>query len=668
MDGTGFGAREPRRQNARFREPATLPFTDNIVPSDWRHGLKLSRLEWQILARLAIPDQVLRSAARRARAFRLDLITVLIANGVLDRTLWWSRIARELGLAYRPTLPTALLAPPFRDGRLTIPAPHVAMIPAPGGKGYPMQAIAPGGPSLDRLRDLLARHPELAERIVIATPETIAASVRAAAAGEAARLAAEGFHAGAPGLSAKGAPGPWSLFGLFLAAALAFGLSWAVPEFFVLAVCLPASLAFVMVGAVRMAAGLMQDRRPPPMLRFGRAPRYLVLVPLHDEAAVVGDLIRALARLKYPRERLTIVLIMEADDRATIAEVAGRRLPAHFRTVIVPDGRPRTKPRALNHALSLFASDLVTVYDAEDRPHPLQLIEAAQAFAKGERRLACLQSPLVIDTVGPGSTWISRQFALEYDSLFRRVLPILATLGVPLPLGGTSMHLKRVVLDQVGRWDPYNVTEDADLGMRLARFGYRTDCLTLPTYEEAPITARAWIGQRSRWLKGWMVTWFVHMRSPVALWREAGLLGFLALNLIVFGAAIAALAYPISVGVLLLGVAGIIPLFADRSLWGDVWLVTFLIAFFGGVGASLWLTAVSALRTRAAPLSELWLTLAYWFLLAFAMARAVKGLIHKPSHWQKTAHGQAKRRPLALYPKSRAGPRRGPLRGPGSPR
>jgi cellulose synthase/poly-beta-1,6-N-acetylglucosamine synthase-like glycosyltransferase len=448
----------------------------------------------------------------------------------------------------------------------------------------------------------------------------------------------------------------------------ALGLFWMVPAFFVMAICLPASVAFLMVSAVRMAAGVVPDRRPPPMLRFGRAPRYLVLVPLHDEAAVVGDLIRALAALKYPRERLTIVLIMEADDKATIAEVAGRRLPAHFRAVIVPDGKPRTKPRALNHAMSLFPSDLVTVYDAEDRPHPFQLIEAAQAFGRGGGRLACLQSPLVIDTIGPGSTWISRQFALEYDSLFRRVLPILATLGVPLPLGGTSMHLKRAVLDRVGGWDPYNVTEDADLGMRLARFGYRTECLVLPTYEEAPITARAWIGQRSRWLKGWLVTWFVHMRDPFALWREAGPLGFLSLNLIVFGAAIAAIAYPISVATILLGLGGVLPVFADRSLWGDVLLVSFLLAFLGGVGASLWLTAVSVMRTRAAPPHELLFTLAYWFLLFLAMGRAIKGLILKPSHWQKTAHGQAPRRAPMATSISRPAPRRAPLRGPGSPR
>lgn len=672
MDGTGYGADRAPPQKTLPSEPLPFADTDNTEPGNWRQDLELSVVEARLLQRFGVSRRVLQNAKQRAQVFGLDVVSVLIANGVLDGPAWWTALARALGVNVRMALQPALTAPAFRKGRLAVPDPRVALVLEDADAVWPVQAIAPRGPAVDALAALLKRHPSLAARIVVAPPQVIADSVRQAASGAAARQAIDGLMTQAPHMSARTAPGWGQLACLAALALVAIVLMWAWPPVFVLAMAVPTCVAFLAVSLVRIAAGLLAPRRRPAVLRHGRAPRYLVLVPLVDEAAVVGDLIRALSRLRYPRERLTIVLVLEAHDEATRAAVAARPLPSWFATVVVPQGGPRTKPHALAYALSLFAGELVTVYDAEDRPHPDQLIEAAQAFATGSPRLACLQSPLVIDTVGHGSTWISRQFALEYDALFRRVLPVLAACKVPFPLGGTSMHLKRAVLDAVGGWDPCNVTEDADLGMRLARFGYKSGCLALPTYEEAPLCARTWVGQRSRWLKGWMQTWFVHMRAPVQLWREARPMGFLALNLFVLGSIVSAIAYPISLAVLILGFFGVVPIFADRTLWGDIWLVSFLVAFAAGVGASVWLTSVSIARTGAAKWRELALTPLYWLLAVFAFGVALIDFIRSPFGWRKTAHGRAPRRPVpdgGARPRSAARrPPRPPLRANGSPR
>jgi cellulose synthase/poly-beta-1,6-N-acetylglucosamine synthase-like glycosyltransferase len=204
----------------------------------------------------------------------------------------------------------------------------------------------------------------------------------------------------------------------------------------------------------------------------------------------------------WPRDRLDIKLVLEAGDRATVAAIRRRVASASYEIVIVPPIGPRTKPKALSYALAFARGEFVTVYDAEDRPHPLQLREAHAAFCRAGRDLACLQSSLVIDN---GETsWLARLFTIEYAALFDGLLPALAKLGMPLPLGGTSNHFRRAALEAVGGWDPFNVTEDADLGIRLARFGYRAATIALPTLEEAPADLGPWIRQRTRWFKGWM--------------------------------------------------------------------------------------------------------------------------------------------------------------------
>jgi len=272
-------------------------------------------------------------------------------------------------------------------------------------------------------------------------------------------------------------------------------------------------------------------------------PTYSILVALYKEANQVSDLCRHLYLLDWPKDKLDIKLICEADDLETIAAIHDEQLPECFHLVIVPAAYPRTKPKALNYALPLAMGDYLVLYDAEDRPSPGQLREAYTHFLSQSDDVACLQAPLRIHN--DNQNWLSAMFAIEYQTLFNGILPVLGRWRVPMPLGGTSNHFKTEILRQVGAWDPYNVTEDADLGVRLFREGYRCETLTLPTYEEAPPHLSAWLKQRTRWIKGWMQTILVHSRNPLRFFKELGAMNFLAFHMLLTTIVISVLIHPI---------------------------------------------------------------------------------------------------------------------------
>src|SRR4029077_12998256 len=271
-------------------------------------------------------------------------------------------------------------------------------------------------------------------------------------------------------------------------------------------------------------------------------PIYTVIVALYDEATAVPGLIAALRRLDYPREKLQIILVLEPDDQATQDALTQLTLGPPFEVLIAPDVGPRTKPKALNAALALARGTFTAVFDAEDRPAPDQLHRALDAFG-AEGGIACVQARLTIDNTGDG--WLARLFTAEYAGLFDVLLPGLSERKLPLPLGGSSNHFRTDALRAVDGWDPYNVTEDADLGMRLARLGFGAAVIGSTTYEEAPARLAPWIRQRTRWFKGWMQTWLVHMRHPLRLARELGLAGFLTFQLVVGGTVLSALVHPV---------------------------------------------------------------------------------------------------------------------------
>lgn len=374
----------------------------------------------------------------------------------------------------------------------------------------------------------------------------------------------------------------------------------------------------------------------------GPLPRYSLLVPLVDEAAVVPDLIAALGAIDYPCDRLEVLLILEAADLATRRAVEAVVLPPHMRVVVVPDGSPRTKPRALNYAMRRATGELVVVYDAEDVPEPDQLRRAAHLLA-AHPEAGCVQARL--NVLNAEETWLTRQFAIEYTALFDCLLPTFERLGLPVPLGGTSNHFRRRVLDKVGGWDPYNVTEDADLGIRLSRNGLGVKVVASTTWEEAPARFTSWRNQRTRWLKGWMQTYLVHMRRPLRTARDLGWRRFFGFQVLMGGLILSALVHPWFY-VAALAEAGFGPLWTAHhpALSGAITalgLVNLVLGYVTGVALG-WIAVVGRGRPRLAA----WALLMpfYWLLISYAAYRALFQLATAPYKWEKTQH-----RPRAAF-------------------
>ena len=418
-----------------------------------------------------------------------------------------------------------------------------------------------------------------------------------------------------------------------VAAALA---AWPAATILGLELC--AAAFFFAVSFVRYVAATTITRCVPPRLprRIRNVPVYTLLVPLRDEAHMIPQVVAALDRLRWPRDRLDIKLVIDADDHATLAAARAIATAAPYEVIEVPPGGPRTKPMALQYALCFARGALVTVYDAEDRPHPLQLVEAYVAFCGAGPDLACLQAPLAIDNAGRSK--LAALFAIEYAALFDGLLPALVKLRLPLPLGGTSNHFRRAALEAVGAWDPYNVTEDADLGIRLTRFGYRTGTLTLPTFEEAPERLGPWLRQRTRWQKGWLQTWLVHMRHPIRLRRQIGLRQMAGFNALGLGMIVSMLAHPLFLA------TPVILVLEPGRFWGHgpgvaalAGIALFNLAFGYATMAMLAARAL-VLRRRETLAPYIWLLPLYWLLMGLASLLALGELLFRPHRWNKTPH------------------------------
>jgi len=404
-----------------------------------------------------------------------------------------------------------------------------------------------------------------------------------------------------------------------------------------------AVLAFAVVSLacivlLKLAATIAALRAPPlgPDPASDAIPPVVsVIVALYREADIAPRLVRRLARLDYPAELLDVILAVEAEDRVTLDALASAELPPWMRVVVVPEGQVKTKPRALNHALDHARGAIVGVYDAEDAPDPDQLQRVVARFQRSGPEVACLQG--MLDYYNPRTNWLSRCFTIEYAGWFRLVLPGLARLGLVVPLGGTTLFFRRDVLDQLGAWDAHNVTEDADLGIRLARHGYRTELIDTVTQEEANCRALPWIKQRSRWIKGYIMTWAVHMRQPVLLWRQLGWKGFLGFQVLFLGTIAQFLLAPLLWSFLLLPFGFVHPLHAalpGPALW------TMAAVFFLSEVANISIGALGLRRTRHG-LSLLWvLTLkVYYPLASLAAYKGLMELATRPFYWDKTTHG-----------------------------
>jgi len=365
-------------------------------------------------------------------------------------------------------------------------------------------------------------------------------------------------------------------------------------------------------------------------------PVYSVLVPAYKEPGVIGKIIAAISQLDYPADKLDVRLLLEADDEETIAAARTSVGSAPITIVLVPAAEPRTKPKACNFGLQSATGELVTIFDAEDRPEPLQLRRAVLALQRLGEGFACVQARL--GYFNATQNMITRWFTIEYGTWFRFLLPGLVSVGAPIPLGGTSNHFRTPLLRALQAWDPYNVTEDADLGIRLARLGYSVGVLDSVTEEEANSDFVNWIKQRSRWYKGYLQTWLVHMRRPVDVHRELGWRGAFGLHLFVLGTPLTALINPLFWGLAILwfvqkpsGVAALFP--------PAVYYVA-LTCFVFGNAAVIYVNVLTTQVINQPNLLKAGLLVpAYWVMMSIAAVKAAFQLVFKPSYWEKTSHG-----------------------------
>lgn len=395
-----------------------------------------------------------------------------------------------------------------------------------------------------------------------------------------------------------------------------------------------ATTAMRVVGIVTKPTELAPE--PPPLPKT--LPVVSILLPVLNESEIVVQLVKAVGQIRYPAHLLDVKLLLEAHDIVTRAALDATDLPPYVEVLDIPAGGPTTKPRAMNYALPFCKGSIVGIYDAEDHPDPDQVNLVVRTLAAAPPEVACLQAGL--DFYNPRQNWLTRCFTMEYAIWFRVLLFGVRRLGIPLPLGGTSVFFHTKVLKEIGAWDAHNVTEDADLGMRLARLGYRCDLVRSITLEEANPHLGNWLRQRSRWLKGYAITWLNHMRNPVQLWRDLGTGPFLGFQLLLLGSVTAYLAMPLFWILLFCTISGLKPEWFN-TVNASVWTLFFVSLPLGNitmVGA-----AILALKRRRILSMMPWaLTLPfYWSLGAIASYRAIIELFTAPFHWQKTNHGLA---------------------------
>lgn len=436
----------------------------------------------------------------------------------------------------------------------------------------------------------------------------------------------------------------WALSLLMLFIALfAIAPAWSATVVILWALC--TSVMIVSLRSIAFLAGIFLGDDPPPRQQTRHVPprpRVSVLVPLLREKEIATALIARLLKLTYPKALLQIVLVLEEGDHLTRETIARTALPPWFDVIEVPQaGRLQTKPRALNYALDFCRGSIIGVWDAEDAPEADQIDRVVDHFATAPDNVACVQGRL--DYYNARTNWISRCFTIEYAAWWRVVLPGIAKLGLIIPLGGTTLFFRRDHLEKLCGWDAHNVTEDADLGVRLARHGYRTDLLPTVTYEEANFRPWPWVKQRSRWLKGFLITWCVHMRAPRQLLREVGFARFLGIQTLFLATVSQFLCAPLlwSFCLTFFGVTHPI----ENTLGTSAFVGLFWFFVFTEVmNMAIAVRAVGGRQHRH--LLPYIVTLPVYFLLGtFAAYKALYEFVVSPFYWDKTEHGLSLKSP-----------------------
>ncbi|MCS7181383.1 MAG: glycosyltransferase, partial [bacterium] len=361
-------------------------------------------------------------------------------------------------------------------------------------------------------------------------------------------------------------------------------------------------------------------------------PLYTILLPIYKEKEIFNQLYMAMENIDYPKDKLDIILLIEEDDLEIKEYLKDYKLPFYWRIIEVPNFKPKTKGKALNFGLNEAKGEFLVIYDAEDIPEKDQLKKAVLGFRKVSKNVVCLQSKL--NYYNPNQNILTKWFTAEYSSWFDLYLPGIDSLEAPIPLGGTSNHFKTDVLKKLKGWDPFNVTEDCDLGIRIFMNRYRTKVLDTTTWEEANSELSNWIKQRSRWVKGYIQTYFVHMRNPFKLIKKIGLKNFFHFNLIVGGNFFVLCFNPIA------WIFLFIWLFSPNKIYfPNIYFlivtpvlllgnIIFVIINVLGVVKRKWYRLI--IPTLIIPL--------YWVLMSIGALKGLFQFFRKPHYWEKTQH------------------------------
>lgn len=623
----------------RLRRPGGIGhFAKPAAPAADHAGDGADRDEAETLAALGLPKPLIALAANRARLNATSIETELLRSKAVDPTAYYAALAKLLNIPLIDAIPAEQVVATRRiDANLQRPL----LLRLSGAAGGETVVVAAEAAKVDHIRHFAESQAGLKDRLAIAPPAAIRRAVWDCRAGSRVAETTQALFRSQPAMSARIVMTGWQ--GFVAGAAVSLGLTGLIlsPAATLLGLHLVMTVFFFACVAMRVMA-IPAGRRtawgPIASPHAGGLPTYTVLVTLYREAPVARQLVAALSRLRWPRSRLEIKFVCEADDGETIAALEALKLPPEYEIVLVPAGEPRTKPKALAYALAGATGSFAVIFDAEDRPHPDQLLEAYARFCRDDRQLACLQAPLVVSNAGRNA--LTAVFAIEYAGLFRALLPMLAHHELPAPLGGTSNHFRMEALRRVGGWDPYNVTEDADLGMRLYRLGYRVGTITRPTLEDAPDTAAIWMSQRTRWFKGWAQTWLVMMRNPLRLWQQMGPAAFVIAQLLMVGMLFSTLAHPLLIAfigstVLFIALHG----YASATLAQVALFVVDCANVIGGYTAFVMLGHRVMTAHERRNVRGRWIHVpVYWVLMSVAAWKAVFELSRNPFFWAKTPH------------------------------
>ncbi len=576
---------------------------------------------------------VANAVLRRAKRLDVDVMSVLAHAVPGDPELPYRRAAEIIGVGYASKVESAIS--PADEGAHLDDLAHLRS--ARGQReGEDTLFLVPRFKHIRLLAERVALDPSLGKRLCIVSPSTLRKGI----------VEANEEHLSDNALQRLARRSPWASahldlpiakrlgFVAMVLATMAASMVWTYtwqPLLLTLITCiLAAPSLFRLWAAFRFQRD--QALRPEIALDEDELPIYSVLIPLNNEAHMVPQIVAAMNRLDYPAEKLDIIFVVESASPETIEAVEKELANPAFSLIAVPKRRPYTKPKALNYALPMARGEFVVVYDAEDVPNARQLRDAA-AILTYDPTLECLQAELVI--ANASRRWVTKMFAGEYAGHFGVFLPAVGLADLPVPLGGTSNHFRTETLRRIGAWDAFNVTEDADLGIRMARMDMRIKMFAGTTLEEAPEHLPGWIKQRSRWLKGWMQTLLVHSARPSRLLDDLGLkrltafyvfVGGMVLSISLHGLFVVFTLGRLAFDILTAGVPGIFSILSLIAL------------LFGYCGAA----AVSVIGLERVGRPELMRSLfglpLYWLLAWYALVIAIYELVRRPYHWSKTTH------------------------------